>query len=375
LSYRYGEAVIHHSYNKSSAATGYSFHTARYPSDDVSLMMALYLIYVRPFTTLLYNNIREDDEDALPRKKRKTGPPKKRTKTKSNLKLEKSTMSSSIVKSEKSKSEKSTTSLTIHSIERYRAAVRRRNQKANEIDLTQDRCYIYCSRKTPNICWKGRKLSDILQRDSVEWLGQRINLWMWRQILTGIVKTFLVEIAPFWEKDQRACKELLEANPYWAIFAWQAGHQKVAHDSYYGLDTAFPFRLTPEVLRMYRSISKLWHSWLGFTNNEDIEMRDMITVIGVDHKGTQTIFVPAEGCVPFPDWLKLAIDDDMQIQAWLDTAKKHHEAANRIQTRLDQLETDLNMLKMQKHRIEAMKNGVKESIKRKRDEIKKNRAN
>jgi len=112
------------------------------------------------------------------------------------------------------------------------------------------------------------ELSEILQEESLKRLRVKINLWAWQHIIIGITKAHLEEIAPFFSRDEKACKELLEMNIYYSIFPWQAGHQRRINVSVYGLDAAFPGRIQPALLRMYRQISRLWHSWLGLLKAE-----------------------------------------------------------------------------------------------------------
>jgi hypothetical protein len=112
------------------------------------------------------------------------------------------------------------------------------------------------------------ELSEILQEESLKELGVRINLWAWRHIIIGIAKAHLQEIAPFFDKDEKACKTMLETNTYTMIFPWLAGHQWAINVSVYGLDSAFPGKIQPELLSFYRRISKIWHYWLGISKPE-----------------------------------------------------------------------------------------------------------
>jgi len=94
-------------------------------------------------------------------------------------------------------------------------------------------------------------------------------LWAWRQIIIGITKAHLEEVAPFFSRDEKACRERLEMNIYFSIFPWQAGHQRRLNVSVYGLDAAFPGRIQPALLRFYRQISRIWHYWLGLLELEE----------------------------------------------------------------------------------------------------------
>ena len=149
----------------------------------------------------------------------------------------------------------------------------------NEEDDASDRGYIFCSDESLNKCWTGVELSKILQEESLKELGVKINLWAWRHIIIGIAKAHLEEIAPFFSKDEKACKELLETNIYYNIFAWQAGHQKRINVSIYGLDAAFPGKMQEALFSLYHRISRIWHHWLGLLKRNEM-LTDRRRVIG-----------------------------------------------------------------------------------------------
>jgi hypothetical protein len=131
-----------------------------------------------------------------------------------------------------------------------------------------DMGYIFCNDETPNKCWMGVELSEILQEESLKRLGVKINLWAWRHIIIGITKAHLETVAPFFARNEKLCREPLETNIYLSIFPWQAGHQRRVSVSIYGLDAAFPGQLQPALLRFYREISKIWHIWVGVEKEE-----------------------------------------------------------------------------------------------------------
>jgi hypothetical protein len=85
-------------------------------------------------------------------------------------------------------------------------------------DDARDVGYIFCSDKSPNKYWTGVELSEILQKESLQRLNVKINLWAWRHIIIGIAKAHLEEIAPFFCKDEKGCKERLETDIYHIVF-------------------------------------------------------------------------------------------------------------------------------------------------------------
>ena len=141
--------------------------------------------------------------------------------------------------------------------------------KSNGEESIIDKGYIFCDDKSLNECWAGTELSSVLQDESERRLSLRIGLWTWRHIIIAITKDHLEEIALFFERDEAACKSLLETNIYYSIFPWQAGHQPRVNVAIYGLDAAFPGQMQPGLLRLYRQISKIWHHWLGLATVEE----------------------------------------------------------------------------------------------------------
>ena len=71
------------------------------------------------------------------------------------------------------------------------------------------------------------------------------------------MKEHLEEIAPFFARDNRGCKEMFEKDVFYHIFSWQCGHQRRINVSSYGLDAAFPGQIQSALLRLYRYISRL----------------------------------------------------------------------------------------------------------------------
>ena len=51
-----GEGLITTEYHKARASTNYSFYVVRFLPDSVATLIALYLVYIRPFAKMLYRN-------------------------------------------------------------------------------------------------------------------------------------------------------------------------------------------------------------------------------------------------------------------------------------------------------------------------------
>jgi hypothetical protein len=226
-----GEVFVASEYNKARASTNYSFHVVRYLPKPVAILVVLYLIYIRPFAKMLFDNTQSSQK--------------------------------------KIKVKRIVRSVSKQAGQRRKKPRMRSVSKKDDGDEAIDVGYIFSSDESPNKCWTGVELSEILQEESRQRLNVKINLWAWRHIIIGITKTHLEAIAPFFAKDEKACKEQLETNIYKSIFAWQAGHQSRINTSIYGLDAAFPGRIQPALLRFYRQISRIWHHWLGLLEMEE----------------------------------------------------------------------------------------------------------
>ena len=142
------------------------------------MLMFIYIVYIRPFAKMLYRNA------LWPEPKINSVAIK--------------TVSRSVSKTAGQRRAKKKTSVRIG----------RTAKVVKEEDEMLDRGYIFCSDKSLNKCWTGVELSEILQEESLERLRVKINLWAWRQIIIGITKEHLEEIAPFFARDNRGCKDV-----------------------------------------------------------------------------------------------------------------------------------------------------------------------
>ena len=54
--FHHGEGCTIAEYNKARASTNYSFYVIRYLPEKISMLMFVYLVYIRPFAKMLYRN-------------------------------------------------------------------------------------------------------------------------------------------------------------------------------------------------------------------------------------------------------------------------------------------------------------------------------
>jgi hypothetical protein len=200
-----GEGLIASEYNKARASTNYSFYVIRYLPKQVATLIALHLIYIRPFARMLFRSIQSSQTAQV-----KVANIKRKT-------------TQSVSKQAGSQRPKRSGANSV-----------RVNKTNNGNEDVLDTGYIFCSDKSVNKCWTGTELSEILQEESKERLNVKINLWAWRHIIIGIAKAHLQKIAPFFCKDEKGCRAQLETDIYHIIFPWMAGHQGRINTSVYG---------------------------------------------------------------------------------------------------------------------------------------------
>jgi len=138
---------------------------------------------------------------------------------------------------------------------------------------SSDGDYLFCSEDSNDKCWNGKKLTEIMQRESGARSGSKINISKYRHIEVAVTRVHVKEIAGHFAKDDAVWQEMLGRNKDFNVYAWQTGHQLATNNSTYGLDQAYPCHLQPEFVNEYRRISQLWHRWLGF-DDEDSRKRN-----------------------------------------------------------------------------------------------------
>ena len=161
----------------------------------------------------------------------------------------------------------------------------------NQVSITKnsiDDHHLFCHDSNSDICWNGKRLSEVLQRESHARIDVKINLWAYRHIAISITKAHVKDIAPHFSKDDVAWKQILERDPNFNVFAWQAGHKRAMNISTYGLDQTYSCQLQPELLHEYLRISLIWHRLLGFVDDNMSDSRmyiDRGIPVSLMHKG------------------------------------------------------------------------------------------
>ncbi|KAK6703755.1 hypothetical protein SNK04_013690 [Fusarium graminearum] len=106
--------------------------------------------------------------------------------------------------------------------------------------------------------WQTGRLTAILKgATSLAW-AQPINSRQFRQICIGITEKHVREVYQSFNRfDDRSADARRNV-----AFAWQSGHRPLQRASTYGLDGAFPTKLQPQLLELYRWASSRWHEFL-----------------------------------------------------------------------------------------------------------------
>ncbi|KAK2470470.1 hypothetical protein H9L39_18087 [Fusarium oxysporum f. sp. albedinis] len=106
--------------------------------------------------------------------------------------------------------------------------------------------------------WQTGRLTAIIKTSTSLVWGQPINSRQFRQICIGITEKHVREVHESFNRfDDRSVHARRNV-----AFAWQSGHRPLQRASTYGLDGAFPTKLQPQLLELYRWASSRWHEFL-----------------------------------------------------------------------------------------------------------------
>ena len=123
--------------------------------------------------------------------------------------------------------------------------------------------FLFTDLVNPQLCrWSSSFVSSSL-RESSKTTSIPFTLSSYRHISIGIVRQHVKPIAkPFNLYDDRSTS----ADITTAVFSWQSSHRPLQGASTYGLNSAFPTTLQPELLNAYRAVSLIWQKWLEISS-------------------------------------------------------------------------------------------------------------
>jgi len=129
--------------------------------------------------------------------------------------------------------------------------------------------FIFSSEGTPDESWD-KKVSLIMQAETEARIGVRFGVSVYRHMAFAIARHYIPEAAKNFEREDDPRQ----------VISWQGGHSKGTNVMRYGIDSAYPTRLQPELLADYWQASQAWHAFLcliigmvldlGIDNNNEI---------------------------------------------------------------------------------------------------------
>ena len=145
--------------------------------------------------------------------------------------------------------------------------------------------YLFSDESTPNKCWEGKTLSGVMTQMSMKYLHEKINIWGYRHLTVAITRKYISDISGFFGGRDDEWERQYERDRGKDVYARQTGHLRSTNTAIYGLDTAYPSQLQPELLDEYRRISPRWYQWLGFIGREESVIRTGLGTLEEDIGG------------------------------------------------------------------------------------------
>jgi len=123
--------------------------------------------------------------------------------------------------------------------------------------------------QAPTQLWSSQQLSTILQKAGQGIFRKPFGVQLYRHISISITERHVKRVAePFNRHDDKSVAADVNV-----VFAWQSGHRPLQRSATYGLDGAFPTKLQPALLRVYRWASYEWHDFLRLDSARPIAVR------------------------------------------------------------------------------------------------------
>jgi hypothetical protein len=124
--------------------------------------------------------------------------------------------------------------------------------------------YLFTAYDTPSACFSSAACSKMLQQSTRE-CPILLHFQVYRQIVVAISKKHLPSIAQSFDANTpRDYDGLLQ------LLSFQTGHNPATHAGAYALDRAYPAKLQPGLVERYFQASRVWHQFLGITEEGSI---------------------------------------------------------------------------------------------------------
>jgi superfamily II DNA helicase RecQ len=122
----------------------------------------------------------------------------------------------------------------------------------------------------PKKRWTSVRMRGIIQRESMKWIGERLNISAWRQISIAIARRFLRDQFGFEDRDDLGGHDEFDEDNHEGDSVWdlQAGHgTRIAGMIYARLLSEGRFE-TKSQRERFRQVSQEWHQFLGFASSQ-----------------------------------------------------------------------------------------------------------
>ena len=119
--------------------------------------------------------------------------------------------------------------------------------------------------------------------------GFSIGCRLFRQITIAITEKHVTSISRLFDRYDDQSGEATSS----VGFAWQSGHRPNERGARYGIDGAFPDRLQPSLLNIYREVSRMWQHFLKLDDPSPV-VNDATSVTNKGGQPSKTLFTANE---------------------------------------------------------------------------------
>jgi Orsellinic acid/F9775 biosynthesis cluster protein D len=139
--------------------------------------------------------------------------------------------------------------------------------------------------------WPTSRFTSILKEATKKAWDLPVSSQTFRQLCIAISEKHVREVyEPFNRFDDTGANA--DRN---VVFAWQSGHRPLQRGSTYGLDGAFPTKLQPQLLHLYRWASTRWHEFLHLPSKYPPERNKLNRAQGQGREMLTWSFSPLPG--------------------------------------------------------------------------------
>jgi len=131
------------------------------------------------------------------------------------------------------------------------------------VETESDGDFFFCSEESQDQSWED-KLTLVMQRETKARMGVQFGLKVYRQMAHAISHVHVHAAAADFQINDRGEQ----------VSAWQGGHSKKTSANLYGVNSAYPANLQPQLLADYWRASKAWHRFFDLDDGELAAMEE-----------------------------------------------------------------------------------------------------